>query len=203
MNEDQRPAPVLICCSVLQAEVQSLCSSHWPGLKQLFLPSMLHMHPDRLASALGSVMDAELKGGHQAVLVYGDCCPEMSALESKPGVVRTRCFNCYDLLLGHDEYRRLSGEGVFFLIPEWTRRWEEVFSNGLGINGDNAASLMRELHRKLMYLDTGLAPAPEKELRKCAEYCGLPYEVRQVPLSFLRAAIDEALLRHKDRGSST
>ncbi|MGD0845337.1 MAG: DUF1638 domain-containing protein [Geobacteraceae bacterium] len=195
MKSVSQPKTVMICCSVLQAEVESLCQAHWPDHQLRFLPSMMHMHPDRLASSLESILDEELKEGHGAVLIYGDCCASMTVLEALPGVARTRGKNCCELLLGPEEYRRLSHEGAFFLIPEWAHRWKEIFAKELGLNNDNATSLMREIHRKLMYLDTGLAPVPENALKECAEYCGLPCEVRPVSLERLRQAIEEAMLR--------
>lgn len=201
MSAIARPKGVMIGCSVLQAEVESLCEVHWPDHKLIFLPSMMHMHPQRLASSLESVLDAELKQGYGVVLIYGDCCARMTALEALPGVVRTRGNNCYDLLLGRGEYRRLSHEGAFFLLPEWARRWREIFSKELGLNRVNATSFMRDMHRRLVYLDTGVVPVPEKELRECAEYCGLPYETRPVSLELLRSAIEEALLRLKNTGA--
>lgn len=187
---------VLICCGVLQAEVESLCHAYWPDQGVRFLPSMMHMHPEQLTKPLQSVLDGELKQGHGVVLIYGDCCARMTELEAMPGVARTRGKNCFELLLGPEEYCRLSHEGAFFLLPEWTRRWKEVFVKELGLNRDNATCLMRDIHRKLMYLDTGLTPVPETSLEECAAYCGLPYEVRPVSLERLRLAIEEALLRN-------
>ncbi len=163
---------------------------------------MMHMQPERLASSLQSVLDSDLKQGQRVVLIYGDCCARMTALEAQPGVVRTRGKNCCELLLGSEEYRRLSHEGAFFLIPEWACRWKEIFAQELGLNRANATSLMQELHHKLMYLDTGLTPVPEAALQECAEYCGLPYEVRPVSLELLHSAIKEALLRHITTGAS-
>lgn len=186
---------VMICCSVLRAEVESLCQVHWPDHPLIFLPSRLHMQPERLASSLTSVLDAELKQGHGVVLIYGDCCAQMTALAAQPGVVRTRGNNCYDLLLGREEYRRLMHEGVFFLLSEWACRWREIFIQELGLNHTIAAGFMQDMHRKLVYLDTGIVPVPEKELQEYAVYCGLPYEVRPMPLDNLRASIAEALLR--------
>ncbi len=195
-----RPQGAIICCSVLQAEVESLCKVYWPDHKLIFLPSMMHMHPERLASSLESVLDAELMQGYGVALVYGDCCARMTALEARPGVVRTGGKNCCELLLGPEEYRRLSHNGVFFLIPEWARRWKEIFAQELGLNRDNATSLMQEMHRKLMYLNTGLAPAPCKELHECAEYSGLPCEVLEVSLGRLHSAIEEALIKCRTIG---
>jgi hypothetical protein len=195
-----RPKGVMICCSVLRAEVESLREVHWPDHKLIFLPSTMHMRPERLASSLESVLDAELKQGYGVVLIYGDCCARMTELEALPGVVRTRGKNCCELLLGPEEYRRLLHQGVFFLIPEWARRWKEIFTKELGLNRVNATSLMQEMHRKLVYLDTGLAPVPENALEDCAEYCGLPYEVLQVSLGHLHSTIEEALIKCRTIG---
>jgi hypothetical protein len=188
---------------VLQAEVESLAVTYWPESGRIFLPSMMHMRPELLSSALESALDAELKQGHRVVMIYGDCCARMTAMEALPGVVRTRGKNCCELLLGPGEYRRLMHEGVFFLIPEWACRWRDVFSKELGLNRDNAACLMQEMHRKLIYLDTGIVPVPERELRECAEYCGLPCEVRPTSLENLRAYIEEARTMLKSGGNTT
>lgn len=185
---------VLICCSALKPEVEQLCRTHWPDHKLTFLTSTMHLHPERLAAALQSVLEAEQKQNNRVVMIYGDCCARMTALESMPGVVRIRGKNCCELLLGTDEYRRLSHEGAFFIIPKWACRWKRFFS-GLGLNRENASSLMQDLHSRLIYLDTGLAPVPENALHECADYCGLPYEVRPVSLEFFRAGIEDALRR--------
>ena len=117
MKSVSQPKAVMICCSVLQTEVESLCKAHWPGHRLRFLPSMMHMHPERLGSSLESILDSELKKGHVVVLIYGDCCARMTALEALPGVARTRGKNCCELLLGPEEYRRLLHEGAFFCSP--------------------------------------------------------------------------------------
>jgi hypothetical protein len=186
---------------VLQAEVESLCRLHWPDREVRFLSSMMHVHPERLASTLQSVLHSELKQEHRVVLIYGDCCAQMAAAEAMPGVVRTRGRNCCELLLGSEDYRRLSREGAFFLIPEWACRWKEVFVKELGLNRENATSLMQDMHRRLVYLDTGLVPVPVVALEECAEYCGLPYMVRPVSLELLNAAVQEALLRCSTPGT--
>lgn len=195
MNRTLNSRTVLVCCSVFQAEVEALRQAHWPELAIRFQSSMLHMKPGRLAERLDTVVEKELQAGHRVVLIYGDCCLRMAALEALPGVTRTRANNCYDLLLGRDEYRRLAHEGVFFLLPEWTRRWREVFTKELGLNHADASSLMQDMHRKLVYLDTGVEPLPEDALQACAQYCGLPCEVLPVALETLRAGIEEAMLR--------
>lgn len=184
---------VFICCSALRGEMESL-RNNWPEHELKYLSSALHLHPERLAATLQSALEAELKQGNRIVLIYGDCCVRMTDFEALPGVVRTRGKNCCELLLGAEEYRRLSRDGAFYVIPRWACRWKRFF-NGLGLNRDNAASLMQDLHRTLVYLDTGLVPLSENALQECAAFCGLPYEVRPVSLDVFRAAIEDALHR--------
>ncbi len=200
MSGEVSAATVLLCCSVFQAEVEALAPTQWPHAALRFPDSMLHMQPGKLAVQLDVAVDEELRRGRRVVLIYGDCCERMAALAARPGVVRTRGANCCDLLLGRDEYRRLARGGAFFLLPEWTHRWREVFASELGLNQDNATSLMRDLHRTVIYLDTGVVAPPTHALQACAEYCGLPCEVHPVSLDNLRIAVQEALDRLGEAG---
>lgn len=184
----------LICCSALKAEIEQLCAIHWPDHPLRFVSSTMHLHPERLAASLRKSLESEREKGAGVVLVFGDCCARMTAMEAMPGVVRTRGRNCLELLIGAEEYQRLSHEGAFFVMPRWARRWKRFFS-GLGLNRDNASSMMQDLHRTLIYLDTGVVPVPETALRECADYCGIPYEVWPVPLDNLHTAMNEAMHR--------
>lgn len=186
---------IILSCGVLFMELSALKNEYWPSCELRVLSSMLHMHPEQLGNSLQSVLEDETKRGRGVVLIYGDCCSRMAQLDTMPGVARARGKNCYELLLGPAEYRRISHEGAFFLLPEWTQRWREIFTQELGLNQTNAASIMQDMHKKMVYLDTGIIPVPEIELRDCAEYCGLPYELMPVSLEHLRMSIDEAIQR--------
>lgn len=190
---------VLVVCSVLKAEIEELHRNQWQHVPIRFLSSMLHMKPVLLQEQLHAVISDEQDLGHKTLLVYGDCCSAMTDFETLPDVVRTPCHNCCALLLGKTEYKRLEHEGVFFLIPEWTQRWREVFSKELGLNQDNARDLMGEMHSKLVYLDTGLALIPLEELQACSEYVGLPYEIMPINLSNLESALNLAFEKLEDR----
>lgn len=193
MTRAAGPDAVLICCSALAAEVRAVVAERWPGATVHVQNSMLHMRPEALGSRVSSAVDAE--EGRRVLLVYGDCAAALADLERRPGVARTGAKNCCELLVGPAEYRRLSREGAFFLLPEWAVRWREVFAEELGLTRDNAVDLMRDMHRRLVYLDTGVAPVPTDELRACADYCGLPLEIRPTSLAPLREALEEGVRR--------
>lgn len=185
----ERPPAVLVCCSVFCREVETLRDRHWPGVPVRRVNSMLHMCPGRLAAVVEALLERESARRRRVVLVYGDCAVQMARFEKRPNVVRTAAHNCCELLLGREEYSRLLRQGAFFMLPEWTRRWKEVFSRELGLDQANASGLMGDMHRMLVYLDTGLAAVPEEALLSCSRYCGLPVEIRPVTLEPLRKAI--------------
>lgn len=187
-----RAGPVLVCCSVFRAEMEALARARWPGVELHFESSMLHMRPVKLQRRLDADVDRELPR-HPVGLVYGDCCAGMTAIAARPGVARVDGLNCPEMLLGREEYRRLSHEGAFFMLPEWTLRWREVFRRELGLDERTAPELMGDMHRKLVYLDTGVAPIPVDELRACSAYTGLPFEIVRVELDRLAASVESAL----------
>lgn len=192
-NSNTKPRLTAISCAVFKAEILALKEKHWPNLTIRFLSSMLHMTPDILSIRL----DTELKKGisqqDRTLLIYGDCCMKMTDFTQRPGVVRVCGNNCCHLILGSKEYRRLSHEGAFFLFPEWASRWRHIFKAELGLNQTNAASLMGEMHCKLVYLDTGVLPIPIDDLKDCSQYCGLSWEVLKVSLEPLRKNIQDAI----------
>ena len=192
MSAPRQQMVVALCCAVFEVEVEALRQGHWSDLVIRYQSSMLHMKPEKLTVHLDKLITEELRLGNKVLLIYGDCCMGMAALAARPGVARTRGNNCCDLLLGSTEYRRLAHTGAFFLFPEWARRWRHIFSVELGLNQVNATGLMGDMHKKLVYLDTGVFPVPVTELEECANYCGLPWEALQVSLEPLRASIQDA-----------
>lgn len=187
------PPPLLLSCSILREEIQALRRAGRLDCPVQFVESMLHIHPERLDQVLAVELAAARARGESVALAYGDCSASMPDFSTDPAVTRTPCQNCCDLLLGREEFRRWRREGAFLLMPEWTRRWRNIFQKELGLNETNARDLMREMHTKLVYLDTGLVPVPEEELRACSEYCGLPYEVCRVSLDTLCQSLQQVL----------
>ncbi len=194
------PSLTVICCSVFKAEILALKKHHWPNLSIRFMSSMLHMKPDLLAVQVEAAVKEELLKQRKVLLIYGDCSIKMEALTQHPDVIRLSGNNCCHQILGQEKYRQLSHEGAFFIFPEWAKIWKHIFSKELGLNHTNAAGLMGDIHRKLIYLDTGLLPVPMDELEKCSQYCELPLKILPVSLEPLRMQIQKALdtLTHTD-----
>lgn len=179
-----------ISCGIFKREIEELIRSGKLHLPHRFLDSMLHMKPALLEDELQKKLtEAE---SDQIVLIFGDCQPRMSEMNSNPDIYRVTGMNCCEILLGKKKYYQLRSEGAFFLLPEWTERWEEVFQKHLGFNSETAKEFMGEMHTKLLYLDTGVIPVPQETLHAIGQFCGLPIEILKTDLNHLLSEILEA-----------
>lgn len=152
---------------------------------------MLHMNPARLDDCLSAALPPE---GTPAVILYGDCSPHMREFGERPSCARTRGVNCCEICLGSGRYHELQKAGAFFLMPEWTSRWENVFKLSLGFaDKELARAFMRENMRELVYLDTG-APRPDPQVfAAVCDYVGLELRIESVGTALLEAGLRTAL----------
>ena len=113
----------------------------------------------------------------------------MIDMENQLFVKKVKGMNCVEIILGKKKYVELRKQGAFFLLPEWTKRWEDVFKNWLGLSEKNAADLMQDMHSKIIYIDTGCIPVPYKEIEQISSYCKLPVEIFKADLENLKKLI--------------
>lgn len=189
----KQPDTVCIACSVFYRELQALQERGLLELETRFLDSNLHLTPAKLHTQMSPILDSELEKGNRVLLLYGDCHTHIVKWEKHHGICRTRGSNCAEIFLGRECYRELIKDGAFFLFPEWVLRWKEIFDMLLGLDLDGSAEVIRDMHSKLVYLDTGVMPLPETTLKECSEYCDLPYQVKQVSLDHFLDIIKCAL----------
>lgn len=184
---------LLVSCGIFRQELTRLGLAGMGPIRPVFLDSMMHMHPAKLDAILMGLAKNE---DRRMLLAYGDCCPHMGELIERPNIRKIRGVNCCDILLGHDAYRQLRREGVFFFLPEWTARWEEVFRIELGLKDQPLArDFMHEMHKRLMYLDTGLAAVPHKTLADIGAFFDMPVEIQPIGLEQLEAGLLDGLRR--------
>lgn len=192
MNAPKAPIACL-ACTIFRSELEALQESGEIDFPIRYLDSMLHMDPPELACRIDLRLEDLRDHGSKVLLVYGECHNHMDEYESESGITRTKGFNCPEILLGPEQYKALRREGAFFLLPEWTLRWREIFEKELGLTGQNAKDFMQDMHTKLLYLDTGQIPVPLEHLEDASDTLGLPFEVLRVGPEHLLAAIRESL----------
>ena len=181
-----------IVCGVLQRELESLIVDKSLDGEILAPDSMLHMHPNRLEQNLRGILSSNSLR-KPVVIVYGDCCAGMVELQRLPQVAKIKATNCVQMLVNDDHYRDLMRREAFILLPEWTHRWETVFREELGLtNPELAREVIGDNRRELVYFDTGLVEVPEKAIRDCSEFVGLPWSIEKIRLDYFLTLLKEA-----------
>ena len=183
----------IVSCSVYAPELTNLSVSGRLPYPIRFADSALHMNPDNLQSRLHVIIREERARGHYVVLLYGDCASSMSSLTSQDGVFRVKGNNCGDIFLGKDHYKTLMKEGALLLFPEWTERWEQILLNFPGMDEELAYKMIREMHSKFVYVNTGLRPVPYDKIKSCSDFFELPYEIISINVEHLEMLISEAI----------
>ncbi len=194
---------ICIACSVFRPELTVLQERGQLGFSIRYLDSNLHMAPTTLHKRMTALLEHELNQGRQVLLIYGDCHMHMVDIGASPNVARVQGANCCEILLERKQYKQMFKEKAFYLFPEWALRWREILGVLLDLDEESTIELMRDMHSKLIYLDTGALPIPEEELKACSEYFGLPCEVLPVSLNHFFTGIHEAIRALKNRGKST
>jgi hypothetical protein len=191
----------VICCSVLRREIEEILSRDYPEAEMIFLSSMLHMHPEMLRKAIDGVLLT--RPDRPCLLVYGDCHAHIQETAELPLCTKTDAINCGDLLLGRDLYQTFRREKAFLFLPEWTKRWREVFQKELGFSDQSLArEFMQENQSRLIYIDSGLIPVPEKTLFEISEYFSMPMDIVSVSLDQLRETVLSAVKNLEARSRS-
>lgn len=167
---------VIIACSIFRIELEKLKKEGKIGVPVIYINSMLHMKP----AALNKLLDERIEKYHNSkiILLFGDCHARMVDYEENANITRTPGINCCEILLGKDGYRKIRNEGSFILLPEWASRWKEVFINEMGFqNKELFKPFMREMHKKLVYIDTGIQKNDNTLLQEIEDFTGLPLEI--------------------------
>ncbi|MFA7290465.1 MAG: DUF1638 domain-containing protein, partial [Melioribacteraceae bacterium] len=157
-----------------------------------FVSSMLHMYPEKLEKSL-NIKLAHVKQDEKALLIFGDCHPHMNEMEVDNKIVRMPGINCIEILLNKNDYRRLRKEGAFFLLPEWTHRWREVFIDELGLSEEVAKGFFKDCHTKLIYLDTKVNEIPFNVIDDISKFTGLPYEIMEIDFAVISNRIKDII----------
>ncbi|NJO92247.1 MAG: DUF1638 domain-containing protein [Chloroflexia bacterium] len=194
MNNDTKIR--IVACSVYKKELELLQESGKLDYEIEYLDSMMHMYPKKLEQLLNKAIKESKKG--KIVLLYGDCHARMLD-QLNENVIKVRGINCCDAILGNERYRELRKKGAFVLIHEWMIRWEEVFKKELGLKTKELArQFMREMHKEIVFLDTGVDDIPVETIKEISDYTGLPFSIEKCSLNEFENAVLTAIKEAKN-----
>ena len=189
---DEVKQTVCIACSIFRNELEMLRNQGRFTLDTDYLDSSLHLYPQKLQAELDRSVRRHRDQQQRMLLLFGDCHAYMCDYAEQPDIVRTKGVNCCQIMLDSQAYHQLRGDGHFFLLPEWTLRWEEIIKACIGLPRDQARAFMREMHSGFIYLDTDVLPVPRQELDALSEFFGLSVAIERVGLEPLYLNIQQA-----------
>lgn len=177
-----------IACSIFQKEIEILIAQERITIPFEFIDSELHMKPLELKD----VLKRKLKP--QCLVCYGKCEPNLDQSPDNNNIIKTEGLNCVEIILGKELYRKLRRDGNFFLMPEWTLKWERIFKELLGLSDQALArQFMNEMHSNMLYVNTGIVPLPYETLKNISEYFDINVDVLNIDLTSLESTINKAL----------
>ncbi|OFX56909.1 MAG: hypothetical protein A2066_21295 [Bacteroidetes bacterium GWB2_41_8] len=184
-----------IACSIFKNEIEFLIEKGKLNTHFIYVDSELHMEPQKLNQVLEKLIRPD------CLFCYGDCHSRMIQQENSGLIERVNGLNCVEIFLGKETYRELRREGAFFLLPEWTLKWERIFKELLGFHSQElAAQFMNEMHKKLIYVNTGVHEIPVKTLDDISKYFSMPVDVIEIDLIHLENAIKNGLKHLHNEG---
>lgn len=187
---------VIIACSIFKYELDHLKESGRLNVPVVYLNSMLHMKPKELQALLDAkVQDYQ---NFKIILMFGDCHARMVDYEKKPNIVRSQGINCAEIFLGTEKYRKIRRDGAFILLPEWAERWKEAFIDDMGFKTSKMArTFMREMHRKIIYVDTGFQQKDTTLFEEISDFMGLPLEIYHSSVDEIENVVNRLIAESK------
>ncbi|MFH0730323.1 MAG: DUF1638 domain-containing protein [Pseudomonadota bacterium] len=188
-----------LACGVFKMELAALTQQGKLDCDIIALESMLHIKPAKLEQEMERAMATGPKD--KFLILYGDCHPGMHEMRNRENASGVVGINCCDILLGREAYRKLQKDQAVIFLPEWTLRWQDLFTRELGFEKPEVAQAFMKEHRKrLVYADTGVIPLPEKTLRDISGFFDMPVEIQPISLDILLLKISNALRKFTRRG---
>lgn len=189
---------ICLACGVFKMELAALLQKGKLDCDIITMESMLHMKPATLGQEMERAMAADPMD--KFLILYGDCHSGMHEMQNRKNATRVAGINCCDILLGSAAYRKLQKDQAFIFFPEWTLRWQDVFTHELGFEKPEVAqAFMKEYRKRLVYADTGIMPVPDKTLRDISAFFNMPVEILPVSLDILLQGINKALQKFTKR----
>jgi hypothetical protein len=189
-------AVCLIACSVFRPVLGHLeFKRRFPNVRVSFLPSNLHVSPQKLKRYLAREVAAAKRRDERVVCLYGECFPDIEEFCRKQGITKVRGFHCYEMLLGSGEFKRLIDEtaGTYFLEQDLIRNFERYCAKPLELHDEEMRSYCFEHYTRMIYIRQPSDPDLREEAERLANFLGLTVEVRDADYSQLENELTELI----------
>lgn len=185
----------LITCASFSREIQALQSGpDFEDVDFLIQPSVCDMTASRWPG-LGDAAAACAVKGCSVGLLGGYCLSGVARESGLDGTCRLyRESQCHEWVADKVVLDRLLQDGALPVLPGWLKDWEAHIDGRWPADRKAALSYFRDAARKIVLLDTGVAPGVDRELRSFARFLRMPFETHPAGLGHFRLALARIVL---------
>lgn len=181
----------LIGCGILKKEINWLAKkNHWQ-LHTSFLDSALHSDFEKLHKGL--TLSIKKHSNEDFIVFYGTCHPLMDNIMHNANCTRTRGQNCVEILLGHHLFTDELSNGAYFLMEDWSLRWDIIMTKTFGNNMEVTRQIFQEDRKYLLGINTPCSGNFTKQAEYAAQSVGLPLKWITVGLDNLQLVLESAI----------
>jgi len=184
----------VIACGVFRPALEHLeLENRCPHVHLTFLPSNLHLRPQKLESALRKEISSAKERNEKVVCLYGNCLPDMGSFCHHLGAVKGPGLHCFQMLLGNERYQHIIEEipGTYFLNSDLILNFEEYCAEPLELYDDEIKRLVFEHYERVLYLRQPSDPDLVLRAAEVAEFLHLSLEIQDADYSYLEQILTD------------
>ena len=178
----------LIACGVFRSALEYLdLKERNFGLSVTFLPSILHLHPQKLRKMLSNEIGSAKERNERTVCLYGSCFPDFDDFCDHHGVEKVPGDYCFQMLLGSRRYEEIMKEmvGTYFLERDLILNFKKYCLEPLALWDDEMRRTLFNHYSRVLYIRQPLDQNLEPQVTELARFLELPLEIRDADYSYL------------------
>ena len=186
----------IIACAVFKPALEYLqLENRYPNLRLTYLPSNLHMKPQKLKNCLLREIAAAQKRNERVICLYGDCFPDIDDFCQQYGAVKVAGHYCYEMFLGTERFRQLIDEmtGTYFAERDLLLNFVEYCVRPLELDDKEMREYCFKQYQRLLYVRQPSDPDLVPKASEVAEFLELSLAIRDADYSHLEKRLIELL----------
>ncbi len=190
-NKNRNPIRI-ITCTVFKPAIEYLhLEERFPDLRLTYLPSNLHLFPQKLKNRLLKETTAAQKRNERVICLYGDCFPDIDDFCQEYGMTKVPGHYCYEMLLGSERFNQLLNEttGTYFAEKDLIINFEEYCVRPLELRDEEMRNYCFNQYRRLLYVRQPSDPDLVVQAGAIADFLGLSLDVSDVDYSYLQKSL--------------
>jgi hypothetical protein len=179
-NEGFSPTRI-IACGAFRAALETLkLEERFPDVHVTFLPSNLHVWPDKLKLRLSREVRKAQRNNERILCLYGECFPGIDEFCERRGIVRAPVLYCYEMLLGSERFHGIIDEtaGTYFLERELIANFDEYCVEPLELYDEDMRRSYFKHYKRVLYVRQPSDPDLVPRAMELAQFLNLTLEIR-------------------------